>query len=420
MIKMIKCSHPSVKFFDVCPDFKGETGCGSNSFCKYKIFENNEGNILLQEWPTLYTKSSTGKISRWRITVQTIEGVPYILRESGFIDGEITTAKKSITEGKNVGKSNETTPEEQACKDALSMWNKKKLEQYVEDINEVNNINPIVLPMLAHTFQDRKHDIEWPALVQPKLNGVRCLTQSVDGQIKYTSRQGKTWEFFKHLDKDVQLIINEVGILDGEIFAMHLGFQEITRLIKKERTNNDELEYWIYDYVDESTPFSERTNKLYKLFVKFGERDGKFLKIGKLVLTPTREAISEAEVYQYHDKYVSEGYEGVMIRNKNSPYVIKHRTQHLQKYKEFKDEEFEIIGGEEATGEDKGTVIFKCKTNSGVEFNVRPEGTREQRAIWLQNLNSLIGKKLSVKFQAWTEDGKPQFPSGINIRDYEN
>jgi ATP-dependent DNA ligase len=418
---MTKCSHPSIKFFDVCDKFDQVNQiCINSAFCKHKVFENNEGNLLIEEWPTLYTKSSTGKICRWRITVQTINGVPHILRESRFIDGEITTAKKAITEGKNVGKTNETKPEEQACKDALSMWNKKKLEQYVEDIAAVQTINPIVLPMLAHTFQERKHNIDWPALVQPKLNGVRCLTQKVNDQIRYTSRQGKTWEFFKHLDKDVELIIDEIGILDGEIFAKHLGFQEITRLIKKERTNNDELEYWIYDYVDENVGFGERTNKLYHLFVKHGERkDNGYLKIGKLVFTPTREAKCESEVYDWHKKYVSEGYEGVMIRNKNSPYVIKHRTANLQKYKEFMDEEFEIIGGEEATGEDKGTVIFRCKTNKGVEFSVRPEGTREQRGVWLNNLPNLIGKKLTVKFQAWTEEGKPQFPTGVSLRDYE-
>ena len=32
---------------------------------------------------------------------------------------------------------------------------------------------------------------------------------------------------------------------------------------------------------------------------------------------------------------------------------------------------------------------------------------------------SYIGKMLTVKYQELTDDGKPRFPVGINIRDYE-
>jgi DNA ligase-1 len=41
---------------------------------------------------------------------------------------------------------------------------------------------------------------------------------------------------------------------------------------------------------------------------------------------------------------MEEGYEGIMVRNPNSPYEISKRSSYLQKYKEFDDDEFEIIG----------------------------------------------------------------------------
>ncbi len=136
-------------------------------------------------------------------------------------------------------------------------------------------------------------------------------------------------------------------------------------------------------------------------------------------LVETVEVNSEEEIQKYHDKWVQEGFEGIIIRNKDGKYKVKHRSKDLQKYKEFKDEEFEIIGGHEGTGSDAGTVVFEVKTQSGKTFSVRPRGTKELRSAMLQDLKSLIGKELTVRYQELSEDGIPIFPVGIEVRDYE-
>jgi len=89
------------------------------------------------------------------------------------------------------------------------------------------------------------------------------------------------------------------------------------------------------------------------------------------------------------------------------------------KNKDFLEAEFEIIGGYEGEGKEEGQVIFKCKTAEGSEFSVRPKGSASVRREWYNNLDDLIGKMLSVRFQEWTEFKVPFHARGIEIRDYE-
>ena len=96
-----------------------------------------------------------------------------------------------------------------------------------------------------------------------------------------------------------------------------------------------------------------------------------------------------------------------------------HRSADLQKYKEFKDDEYKIVGFKEGDGIEKGCVIWVCETKDHKTFSVRPRGTHEQRAEAFKSASKAVGKKLTVRFQELTEDGIPRFPVGLAIRDYE-
>ena len=102
-------------------------------------------------------------------------------------------------------------------------------------------------------------------------------------------------------------------------------------------------------------------------------------------------------------------------------YKLGHRSYDLLKVKDFQDAEFEIIGGYENKGGQTGQCTLVCKTADGTEFGVKPEGTSEQRKWYWKNLDSIIGKKLTVRFFSWTTSKYPvpRFPIGVGIRDYE-
>ena len=129
---------------------------------------------------------------------------------------------------------------------------------------------------------------------------------------------------------------------------------------------------------------------------------------------------SEKNVYDKHKHYTGIGYEGVMIRNIDSPYTLKHRSKNLQKYKTFLDDEYPVIDFKEGTGKDKGTIIFIMKSHTGKIFNCRPRGTAEARAKAYKNGKSYIGKKITVTYQELTAGGTPVFPvCTLTPRDYE-
>lgn len=354
-------------------------------------------------FPKLYANSSNGKIKTWEIEANSDE----MIIRSGYIDGKIQATSKQIY-GVNIGRSNETSNSEQCVLECKSKWQKKVDEQYTIDKNDIKEYSDqeVLLPMLALNYHDRKHDITFPCYVQPKLNGVRCIYQNG----KFMSRKGKEYTTLDHLIPELDAL--GVKVPDGEIFVRDMTLQEIIRRVKKDRVaSTDALEYWIYDQINDAD-FEDRNADIAFKFTFFeGNR--------RLVYVPTVEVNSEKEIKQWHDKWVAEGFEGAIVRNMNGKYKVKHRSKDLQKYKEFVDAEFEIVGGHEGSGPDAGTVVFEVKTKEGKVFSVRPKGTREMRTEWMKDLNKLVGKELTVRYQNLSEDSIPIFPVGVAIRDYE-
>jgi len=362
----------------------------------------------MKTFPKLYEQSSTGKVKHWQIFVSNEATIKV---EFGTDNSKVRISEKKLTIGKNIGRSNQTTPYEQALLEAESTWKHKLDEGYVEDLKNIKN--EVLLPMLAHRFQKRKHDIVYPAYVQPKLDGVRCLAKKIDAKtVKYYSRTGKEFTTLEHLTPVLLKIMEVNQVLDGEIYSHDITFQEIIRLVKKLRPKSNTLEYHVFDMVDTKETNKARALKLVELL--FGLKDDSSIKY-----LLTEEVNNETEVLEKHKYYLSKGYEGVIVRNINGMYKLKGRSKDLQKYKEFKDEEFEIIGGQESTGTEAGCIIFTVKNKKGQEFAVRPRGSFEQRKKWMSDIDLLTGKLLTVRYQELTDDGIPRFPVGISVRDYE-
>jgi len=368
----------------------------------------------------LYAKASTGKIKEWTITAVEENDRVVLNTMTGYINGKKTTATKDI-KGKNIGKRNETSPWEQALSDANSKANKKRDEGYFDTIQEAETTS-VVLPMLALVYQDRKHNIEWPAYASPKLDGNRLMCRyNVEANIEYLSRKGKRFTTLEHLDNDIEELLAHLNMSDGELYIHGVSLQNIAAASKKKRDLTQELEYWIFDCIKPDLPFTERYKQIQNFFNKFSKEINEFgfRKAGKLVEVPNYEIKNEEELEEKHNLFVGLGFEGTMVRNKDGLYKIAHRSADLLKRKDFLEEEFEIIGGKEATGNDAGTVVFICKTKEGKTFDVRPRGTREQRKDWLNNIDKLVGKLLTVRYQYLSDQNIPCHLRGICIRDYE-
>lgn len=349
-------------------------------------------------FPTLYGKDKNGKIKEWKIHVENKGDYSDIVcLYGGLCDKKIESVRK-IEKGKNKGKKNETTHYTQACSEAESKWKKKRdLELYIEDLNklEKEKSEDIYLPMLAQDFTKHKSKIKFPCYTQPKLDGYRAVC--ING--RFYSRQGKEFEVMREYFKELE---EENIVLDGELYNHEIKFEDLGVLRKKKVEKDDhyilnKIEYHIYDIVDLSLTFKERLVILNSMKNKY-----KNVKV-----VPTNLCENMYTIEENYKKIVEKGYEGLMIRNVEAKYQSKQRSYDLQKYKQFMDSEFKIIGFEKEQGD---LVVWVCETKNGQRFNVQSKGTKNERYELYKEGERYIGKLLWVQFFEYTADGIPRFP----------
>ena len=354
---------------------------------------------------TLYKRAVNGKINEHTIEIEN----NCFRTISGYNDGVKTTSEWTCCAGKNIGKKNETTPEQQALAEAQAMWTKKlELGSYesIDDIDTPKFFNP----MLAHKFEDYKDKITYPVFSQPKLDGIRCIVR-VDGM---WSRNGKKIISAPHIYEAMKPLFetNPDLVFDGELYADKFAndFNAICSLVKKTKPTSADLEkskesiqYHIYDLPSCSGTFTQRNKALIDIGVPRG-----------CVIVTTDKVNNENELMRCYSAYVDWGYEGQMIRL-DKEYESK-RSKSLLKHKSFVDEEYIILDVVEGEGNKTGMVgsfVFESKT--GHIFNSSPKFNWEECKVMWNNKNELIGKSATVKYFNLTPDGVPRFPYVIKI-----
>lgn len=361
---------------------------------------------IIKESPILHAETRTGKNKYWQGFV--VENLGDYFTQTCYwqdtADGEST---KQYSEAKyvkptNIGRANEKNSKEQALFNLESMIAKQNDKGYSGEGVE-KKVLPT--PMLANKWHDKKHTVDFPVCLQPKLDGVRMLFKDGIGW----SRMGKPIipEVVTHIGND-----SDGLILDGELIYEGASFQDTVRAIKKFRPEmSPKLTYHVFDVIKPDMPFVARYELLEDFF-----RDNTLPEGMKLV--PTIWGINdEADIMEVHGYYTQQGYEGTIIRTLMGHYQIGQRSSDLLKLKDFDDAEFGIIGVDEGEGKDAGAAIFICALDNGGFFSVRPKGTiGYRREIW-DGAASYIGRMLTVRYQGFSEDGVPRFPIGIAVRD---
>ncbi len=368
---------------------------------------------MKKQFTTIYKRNTNGSINQWEITV---DNNSYYTNE-GIVNGKITKSKSTIVKGKNIGRSNETTEFEQACKDAQSKITKKLESGYTEDIKKIDTAKKFFAAMLAHKYTNYKDKLEFPLLVSAKIDGARMIIQK-DGL--YT-RNGKKYVSCPHIHELFKPLFEKYPgwIIDGEIYSHDVSFEKIMSLVRKTKPTEDDIkeskkiiQIHIFDGVvnDRNIGFEDRF-KLIKKEITNIIGDTKYIKFVENIKINSHE-----EVNKYHDKYVTEGYEGVMIRIPTSVYENK-RSKTLLKYKHFIDEEFEILDIVEGTGNRSGMAgNLKLKMKDGKEFSSGIKGGEEYYKYLLVNKSKLIGKVATIRYQNLSEkEGIPRFPVCVDI-----
>jgi DNA ligase-1 len=367
----------------------------------------------MKTWPTLYKKTKTGKVQQWTIKVsETTDGYGCIIVSHGKVNGKLQENQKVIECGKNLGKKNETSPHQQAILEAGSKFQRQKDKGYTET---PTGVSKKLLPMLAKDYHKHGHHITYPAYLQPKYNGVRCMAVRKNGTVTLYSRQGKSYNnSLRHILEALNCSMEDGQVIDGEIYVHGWTFQEIIRAVKKYDPDvSPKLKYYVYDMPSWKGGFFGRRSAL-SSWCKFVS--SRVFYMSECYLVAER---NDDDLKSYHDNLVKSGYEGLIIRNANGEYEYNTRSNNLQKYKMFHDKEVLIIGCKEGTGLEKGCVVWEVLDEFGNKFWSRPRGSRDLRRRWFKDAYKYMGCELTIRYQELSEDNVPVFNVGISIRDYE-
>lgn len=315
---------------------------------------------------------------------------PYVVTEWS---GQIA---KKLCKPKNVGRSNETTAEQQAEKEAAAKRAKRAKKE-----------GRTIKPMLAHPYKESK--AVFPCHVQPKLDGVRCLAYWADGDIVLQSRGGDPYDV-EHVKEALRPVLPPGAVLDGELYIHGMPLQNIVSLVKRPQEGSAALQYWVYDTVAIHDRFEGRWWRAEQIARGFlGD-------VVHLVLTQICSDPAALAVFEHH--CLSAGYEGVIVRaSQNFGYVCGKRTWGLMKLKRWQDAEFEIVGWKFGEGKYEGVPVLRCVTEAGVEFDCNPPGDMAERNALGTDPDALVGQQLTVRYFTLTNAGVPQFPVGICIRE---
>lgn len=368
--------------------------------------------------PKLFKLTSTGALQEWSIETKG----NCIITVWGQVDGALQDTLDIIKEGKNEGKTNATTPEQQAEAEAQSQWEKKLKKGYVQNIKDAksgkvdSSIKGGIFPMLAKNFEDHEEKVVYPCYVGPKLDGHRMIAVIEDHKATLWSRTRKPITGLPHIIKALEdwSIKHQYDyiVLDGEAYNHDYknNFEDLTSFIRSSvpKPGHEVVQYHVYDVadIDDMVQFErlgyieeiEEFNHQYLVAV-----------MNKLVYNPT-------ELMEAYKEFVAQGYEGAMVRSYVGLYVNKRSTD-LLKMKEFQDAEFKIVAVEEGRGKLAGHAVFRCKTLNGTEFGVKLRGRLVDLKKYFQNPELAVGKDMTVQFQGYTKEGLPRFPVGLRVRE---
>lgn len=280
--------------------------------------------------------------------------------------------------------------------------------------------------MLASQYEQKLVDkIQWPAMVQLKLDGMRFNAVVRDGQCEFKSRNGKTIDLLGHLEKEFMQLANGMDVVfDGELIVKDdsgiLNRQTGNGILNKavkgtisdaeaamvHATIWDHIPYMYFTSGECPTPYKER-------FVRLKEAD-KISIVPNFIVEDIEEA--QAKFKEYYDQ----GEEGIILKDMHAPWENK-RSKSLIKFKGELECDLKIVDVEDGTGKYEGMLgalvcesedgIIKVKVGSG--FN-----DEDRKKIKKQDV---VGKVVAVKYNSRIrskhEDESLFLPIFVEIRE---
>ena len=221
------------------------------------------------------------------------------------------------------------------------------------------------LPMLAKVLKDNKPFDKRKYLGQYKINGVRCIIGAVKTndlfnpiRLTYRSREGTDWtpkltwmdEVIKPEIKDdlLDAMLEEGACLDGELYLPGYKVNDINSFVKNEKLpQHYQLQYWCYDIAIDNMSYDARrkfrTENINRICYTFDTYEQHLNNKSKLILLPDVAICDIDDATRFRDKFISLGFEGLIVRDVSSAYQFGARNLAMLKYKRVDDAKFKIV-----------------------------------------------------------------------------
>jgi DNA ligase-1 len=247
-------------------------------------------------------------------------------------------------------------------------------------------VNGLVPPMLAMKYDPDR--VVFPCVVQPKLDGIRCLAAcGRDSFVVLHSRGGQVLRL-PHIEKSLGALMRAGDVWDGELYMHGKPFDAIKEMLASAA---EQLEFHVFDRVS-GEPFAARM-----ACVRAG---------GPIQTVKTSEAKTRKEIEMIHEQFRDAGYEGVVLRDPDAGY--KHaRSYALMKLKTFDDSEFRAVSFDIAADH---SLLITCLTGEGIRFRARLP--RASTAA----VDFEAGVTVTVRHLGWTSGGVPRQPHALRVR----
>jgi DNA ligase 1 len=278
---------------------------------------------------------------------------------------------------------------------------------------------PVFECMLAHDGANHENKIEGKKLLEPKLDGVRCLTV-IDFEsrtVTQYTRNGKVLENFSHItEKLLEQIDNfeRSYVLDGEVVSN--SFQDLMKQVhRKDNIQAQDAKLCLFDIIPlsefkqgKSTMGQRRRSNFLRNWQNL------FADTGCIELVPQKEVnldefLGEIEFKDYNKEMVAAGYEGIMIKDPDAKYECKRSASWL-KQKPYIEVSLTVTAVEEGTGRNVGRLgALVCEgidDGKRIVVNVGSGLSDEQRvdfwAAYNETPESVVGQVVEVRADAAT------------------
>lgn len=293
-------------------------------------------------------------------------------------------------------------------------------------------------PMLASKFDEDKILNQLPVIGQPKLDGIRILIRDGIAWTRSLKPLRSSWVQSWVGNNKSALEGLDCEIITGPATAKDCYRRTSSAVMSFD--NNDALEskLHVFDIWDSADRFHDR----------YGDLMSRSAYLPDFCTIVDNEWLwSVEDIRNYEFRLLSEGHEGVILRNPNSFYKFGRGTPNegqLIKVKQFADTEATVIGFHEQlhNANEATTNVFGNTERSGHKENLIPMGVlgaleavghfpdgteysvrigtgfdaEDRRMMWAAR-DRLIGKLVKFKYFEGGIKEAPRFPVFLGIRD---